>query len=287
MFKKYIIAAVLLLIAVITFLFYKSQELRRVYNEEAAKIADNTSGSGSDILTEADIKHLPEPVQKYLTYVGAVGKEKVRNFRVVFEGEFRTDPGKDWAPMRAEQYSDLKDTKRLYYMEMKMAGLPVVGLHKYEAAKATMLVKVAGLFKVVDGRGDVMDKGETVTVFNDMCILAPASLIDERIQWESIDPLTVKATFDNKGISVSAVLHFNDRGELLRFVSDDRYYSPTGKTYESIRWSTVLTSDYKYEDYNGIRLSSGGEAVWSFPEGDYAYGRIGIKEIEYNVKNQE
>lgn len=283
MFKKYIFAIIgLSLIFVISFLGYKSQELKRVYKGEVAKALASASGQGSSILTEDDIKHLPEPVQKYLIYVGAIGKEKLRNFRIVFDGEFKTDPKKDWTKMTATQYSELKDTKRLYFMQMRMFGLPIVGLHKYADAKAIMLVKLAGLITVADGKGEEMNQGETVTVFNDMCIFAPASLIDERIQWESIDPLTVKATFNNNVIKISALLYFNDKGELINFVSDDRYYSPTGKTYQNIRWSTPV-KEYKY--YNGIRISSGGEAIWSFPEGEYCYARAGIKKIEYNVEN--
>ena len=281
MLKKYIsVIIVSFLILAISLLAYKSQELKRVYKAEVAKVLENASGQERSILTEDDIKHLPEPVQKYLIYVGALGKEKIKNFRIVFEGEFKTDPKKGWTKMSAEQYSELKDTKRLYFMQMKMAGLPIVGLHNYTDAKATMLVKMAGLVTVADGKGEEMNKGETVTVFNDMCMFAPASLIDERIQWESIDPLSVKATFNNKGIKVSAMLYFNDKGELIRFVSDDRYYSPTGKTYQKIRWSTPA---YEYKDYNGIKISSGGEAIWSFPEGDYCYAKAEIKEIEYNV----
>jgi hypothetical protein len=272
---------VLLLVLIVTFLIYKSQELKRVYKAEVAKVLESASAQGSNILIMEDIKHLPEPVQKYLIYVGAIGKEKIRSFRIVFEGEFKTDPEKDWSKMTAVQYSSLKDITRLYFMEMKMSGLPIVGLHKYADAKAIMLVKLAGLVTVADGKGEEMSQGETVTVFNDMCMFAPASLIDERIQWESIDPLTVKATFDNKGIKVSAFLYFNGKGELINFVSDDRYYSPTGKTYQKIRWSTPVK---EYKDYNGIKISSGGEAVWSFPEGDYYYARATIKEIKYNVE---
>lgn len=40
------------------------------------------------LLTEEAIAHLPQPVQKYLGYTGAIGKEKVYNFRAVFHGQF-------------------------------------------------------------------------------------------------------------------------------------------------------------------------------------------------------
>jgi hypothetical protein len=282
--SKYTFAIIVfLLILGISLLNYESQKLKRVYKAEIEKSIAKAYEQDSSILTEEDLRHLPEPVRKYLTYVGAVGKEKIRNYSIVFEGEFKTDPKKDWTKMYATQYSEVKDIKRLYFMEMKMSGLPIVGLHKYADTKAIMLVKLAGLFTVADGKGEEMNKGETVTVFNDMCMFAPATLIDGRIQWESIGPLTVKATFDNKGIKVSALLYFNEKGELINFVSEDRYYSPTGKTYQKIRWSTPVK---EYKDYDGIRISSGGEAVWSFPDGDYCYARANIKEIEYNIKRQ-
>jgi hypothetical protein len=281
--KKYIFLILLLLvIALISFIAYKSQSLKRAYDAEVKMELEHAAASEKDILTENDIKDLPEAVQKYLRYANVIGKEKARNFMVTFEGEFRTDKSKEWGKMKSLQYTDLTDTTRLFFMEMKMFGLPVTGLHKYADAKATMLAKVAGIITVVDGKGPEMNEGETVTVFNDMCMMAPSSLVDKRIEWEVIDPLTVKAYFTHNGIKISALLYFNEKGELINFVSEDRYYSPTGKTYEKVRWSTPINN---YKVYNGIRISSGGEAVWTFPEGDYSYGRINIKEIQYNVKN--
>ncbi len=283
--KKYAIAIIVfLLVIVISLLWYQSGKLKRTFREETDKALAESSVQEDSILTEEDLGHLPEQVQKYLRYVGAVGRAKVRNFRIVFGGEFKTAPDKEWTGMAATQYSEVMDVKRLYYMEMKMGGMPIVGLHKYEDATAIMLIKLAGLITVGDGSGEEMNKGETVTVFNDMCMFAPASLIDERIEWEIIDPLTVKGTFNNKGIKVSALLYFNEKGELINFVSDDRYYSPTGKTYEKIRWSTPVK---EYKDYNGIRISSGGQAVWSFPEGDYCYARADIKDVEYNITSMK
>lgn len=285
MYKKYIfLALLLLLVFVIVFLIFKSGGLERTYKSEAQKELKNTSPQANGILTEEDIKPLPEPVQKYIRYSNAIGKEKVRNFRVTFDGLFKADPIKDWGSMNAVQYTDVNNSTRLFFMKMKMFGIPVIGLHRYKNADASMLVKIAGLIAVVDGKGQEMNEGETVTVFNDMCILAPASLIDKRIEWQTVDPLTVKATFNNKGIKVSALLYFNDKGELINFVSDDRYYSPTGKTYLKTRWSTPMK---EYKDYNGIRISSGGDAVWSFSEGDFCYAKLNFTNIEYNVESLE
>jgi hypothetical protein len=142
-----------------------------------------------------------------------------------------------------------------------------------------MLIKLGGLINVADGRGQKMNQSETVTVFNDMCLLAPASLIDDRIKWEVINEQTVKAYFSNGDYTISADLSFNDKGELINFMSDDRFYSPTGETYQRVRWSTPVK---EYQEINGMKLPAYGEAIWHFPEGDYCYARLNIKEIEYN-----
>ena len=222
---------------------------------------------------------MPESVQKYLAYVGVIGKEKVKNVRVVCDGDFKLDPGKDWVKISSQQYNFFDDPARFYFIQANMFGVPVIGLHSYTDAKASMLIKLAGLITVADGRGPEMNRAETVTVFNDMCLLAPASLIDQRIQWETIDSQTVKATFDNNGSKISALLYFNDKGELINFVSDDRSYSPTGKTFQQASWSTPV-KDYK--EINGLKLPTYGEAIWHFPEGDYCYARLNIREVEYN-----
>ncbi len=144
-----------------------------------------------------------------------------------------------------------------------------------------MVIKLAGMITVADASGPKMDQGETVTVLNDMCFLAPASLISHAIAWEVIDDLTVKATFTNAGITVSAKLIFNAGGQLVNFTSDDRFLSKDGKSYENLPWSTPI-SDYR--EINGRLLPTYGEAIWHYPDREFCYGRFRVKELRYNVK---
>lgn len=53
------------------------------------------------------------------------------------------------------------------------------------------------LFKVVDAKGDKMNQAETVTLFNDMCFIAPATLIDKKISWEVLNETTAKGVYRN------------------------------------------------------------------------------------------
>jgi hypothetical protein len=107
-----------------------------------------------------------------------------------------------------------------------------------------MEIKIAGLFRVVDAKGFEMNRGETVTIFNDMCLLAPSTLTDRRIEWEIIDPRCVKAIFTNGEISIVATLIFNEKGEIINFISPDRYETADGKNYKNYPTRKGVTQDF-------------------------------------------
>ena len=282
MAKKYILLILLLLVLLVfSILFYKSHDLKRTYETEVLNGINRDRASENPIISKNDIKHLPKPVQKYLTYVGVIGKEKVQNFKIIFEGEMKMDPKKGWVNVKTEQHNFVANPTRLFYIEGNMAGIPIVGLDSYKNGKGNMLIKLAGLFTVANALGQEMDQGEAITLFNDMCLMAPSTLIDQRIQWESVDDLTAKASFNANGCIVSAVLYFNAIGELTNFSTDDRYMA-IGNSYQKARWSTPVRD---YKDYNGLKLPSYGEGVWHLPEGDYCYAKFNIKEVDYNCKS--
>jgi hypothetical protein len=126
-----------------------------------------------------------------------------------------------------------------------------------------------------------MNVAETVTFFNDMSCLAPATLIDKRIKWLEADKDKVKAEFTNNGITISAWLYFNEKGELINFVSDDRYAADAGKR---LRWSTPM-KDYK--EFDEHKILGYAEAIYTYPTGDLVYGAFSFTGIEYNAKEFE
>lgn len=277
---KYIVLLVIIISLVL--LINNSKDLYKEFRLQASNGIDRTAKLDKSIIIEDDIAHLPGPVQKYLRYVGVIGTEKVNNFKVVIDGGLKTDKNRDFSNGQFTQYSFIDDVTRLFYIDLKMFGMPVYGLHSFTDGDAIMLIKIFGLFPVVEGKGPEMNKAETVTMFNDMCIMAPATLIDDRIQWETIDDKTIGAKFTNKGITISAILYFNEQGQLINFESDDRYYSPTGKTFEKAKWSTPISN---YENINGFNLPTYGEAIWNLSDGDFSYAKLNIKNVVYNVRD--
>ena len=236
------------------------------------------------LLAEADLAPLPPAIQRYIRMSGAVGQPQVRNFRARFHGQIRSGPKARWMAFTGEQhnvYGPPSGPSRFFLMDASMFGIPLQAFHRYVDAQATMRVKVMSLLTIVDAKGPVMDKAETVTVFNDLCIFAPGALVDHAIQWQEIDAHTVRAQFANAGHRVSAVLSFNARDELMDFVSDDRSAaSSDGASFTKMRWSTPL---FDYRAFGAHRLMSRGEGIWHAPAGEYVYLRFGLDAIDYSL----
>ncbi|HWA74002.1 MAG TPA: DUF6544 family protein [Polyangiaceae bacterium] len=274
------VANVVISIGALLALFASSpSSFPKVYQREVERRLSRKSVAepvGSD-----DLSHLPPPVRQYLQVAGVVGRPRVRNFRARLRGEIRPSLEAGFIPFQAEQHNFYDPPARLFLIRSARFGLPFDALHLYLGNAATMQVKLASLFQVVDARGPEMNQSETVTLFNDMCVLAPATLIDRAIVWREIDARTAQGTFTNAGNTVSARLHFNDAGELTNFVSEDRYLSSDGKTYTKLRWSTPLGN---YRDFAGARLASRGGASWRLSSGEFVYARMDIEDVEYNVE---
>ncbi len=265
-----------IMILFVAIAFYASYQFESKFNTDVKRHIAQTSFSDKDLLTEADITLLPIPVQKYIRYTGAVNQPKVKSMKIVFDGEMR-DKGKDYFKFNSVQYNYFDDPARLFFMKAKMYGLTLPGYHCYQNATASMQIKLFGLFNIVNISGTAMNKAETVTVFNDMCLMAPATLIDKRIEWTSIDSLSAKATFTNGVNLITAILYFNTLGQLINFTSDDRYATTDMKQY---RFSTPVK---EYIQMNGRYIWKYGETIWHYPDGEFVYGKFTIKSIEYNV----
>jgi hypothetical protein len=255
---------------------YATHQFEMKFKADVKRHIAQTNLIDSDLLTETDIVLLPIPIQKYIRYAGVLNKPKVKNMKVVFTGEMR-DKGKEFFKFISVQYNFFDSPTRLFFMKAKMYGAPVPGYHCYQNATATMQIKLLGLFNVVNIKGTEMNKAETVTVFNDMCLMAPAALIDKRIEWTPIDNLSAKATFTNGINTITATLYFNEQGQLLNFISDDRYAISEMKQY---RFSTPVKD---YTHLNERNIWKYGETIWHYPDGEFVYGKFTLKSIEYNV----
>lgn len=254
--------------------FSSLKQVKRIYQEEVEQrfqIPIKTSNS----ITRDDLNRLPPAVANYIEHCGWLGKEVPVNFYLEFKGEFSTSPGK-YMKIKSEQYNWFDEPTRIFFMRNPL----VSGRHRMDKRGAFMLIKILGRIKVVDASGPEMNQSELVTYLNDMCIVAPGALVNAPIEWETIGEKTVKATISAFGNTVSALIFFNEKWELINFTSNDRFASSDGKRVEQLPWSTPMS---RYIEMNGIKIPGYGEAIWDYPDHQHVYAKFYIEKVKWNL----
>lgn len=272
---------VLLAAIVVSVLTYGPASLWSEYRRDVDRLLPHATTSGVDVLTSDDVAPLPAPVRRYLERVGAVGLPRVHSYRARWRGRIRSGPSARWMTLRAEQHNVVEPVARLFYMQASMLGVPMDGLHRYVDASATMRVKALGAATVARGGGDELTHAETVTLLNDMCVLAPSTLAGPNLVWEPTeDRDRARVAFTNAGHTVRAELVFDADGDLVDFLSDDRADNASG-TLTRKRWSTPLDT---YRTFGERRAASRGRALWHEASGPYAYIELELVDLEINPR---
>lgn len=257
-------------------------EYERLVRDGTARMA---GGAAPRVVTEADLAAVPPQVRRYLRFAGVVGTPRVQGFRARMTGRIRGSATAPWMPFTAEQVNYLDPPRRYFWMKATRGGLPLDGLHAYGEADASMRIRLLSMIPVVHVAGPRMMRGETVTLLNDACLFAPASLLDLPIRWREIDARSVEATFTNGPHTVRAVLVFDESGALADFRSDDRpALAEDGKTLLSQRWSTPIRD---YGAMGAYRLATRGEARYAAPDGEYAYIEIAVNAVTTDLAADE
>ncbi len=248
--------------------------LKRAYDRDVAGGPPAAAGR----ITEADLATVPDLVQRYIRRTGFVGQPRPTRVAARMRGRIRTGPAAKWMPFSSQQTNFYSPRTRSFYLDAWMFGLPVQGYHRYVGANATMDIRLLGLVTVQRASGPQATRAETVTLFNDMCLLAPGTLLDPSIVWTPGSGSIVGAAFTNAGHTIRAELEFNDDGDLVNFWSDDRFQMTPEGELKQVRWSTPLGG---YRNFGPYRLASGGRALWHEPGGAFAYIELTIDSVSY------
>jgi hypothetical protein len=257
------------------------------YGERATRAIADADPSPATV-HETDLIGLPQPLAAYIRRSGAVGQPRVVSLHADFHGRIRSGPAAAWMPFTGEQVNTYGPRpQRIFLMDATRSGLPLTVLHEFADTTATMRVKLLSLFTVVDASGPELDRAETVTVFNDLVVMAPGAIVGASVTWTAIDARHVRGDFTDGDETISAVLTFNAEHDLVDFVSDDRTpASADGKTFAPRRWSTPIAG---HRDAGGHRVLTTGEGVWQAQgSGDsFTYLEFHLDAIAYNDGDPE
>ncbi len=238
---------------------------------------DNTESNRNRPVTADMLENLPEPVRRYLTFSGVVGKPWIDTVRLKYGGKFRLGENRPWMPMVAEQFYTTNPPGFHWKARFKMAGLPLLrGSDTYKAGHGHMFGKLAGLFTLFDERGEKLDQGTMMRYLNEMTWF-PTAYLSDYVTWKAVDGHCADVTFADGGRSISARMFFDDAGRPLNFVA--QRYRGTGAQGTLETWCTPFSA---FGMRAGLNLPVWGVGVWNLPSGDLPYIEVSLAEIEYN-----
>lgn len=262
--------------------------LRNKFFKELCKLDLPVGAVPLPVVTETDLSSLPQAAQRYLRFMGVVGRTRDWSFRAGFVGRFKVKQSAPWRPCDVWQYNTSPVVTRTFFMQLRFGGLPVIGRDTYREGHGRMLGKVLDLVTVIDGSGSEFDIGELVTYLNDLVLLAPSMLLVPAVTWAEVDGRSFDLSLSDHRNTVKARVFLDDRGAPVNFETTDRFCEDPRdpKKWMRARWSTPMEG---FHDVDGRQVPSRGQAVWHLEQGDIPYADFELvpERLAYNIRPGE
>jgi hypothetical protein len=250
----------------------------RLVRSDVQALCARAPGAGMRVVSEKLLGGLPEPVQRYLRYTGVVGKPFARRVYLRQRGRVRLGSGQAWIPLHAQQWYSVRPPGFVWDATMRVAGIPVGRARDmYQEGQGQMLVKVASLITVADGKGEEMDQGSMMRYLSEM-MWFPTAFLEDNISFEGIDATSAHVTLTDQGKTASGTLFVDAAGRLTNFAA--RRYAITGGRGDLRIWSAPVTG---YGELAGLKLPAGVKAVWKLAEGDLEDINVTLTELHYDA----
>jgi len=220
-----------------------------------------------------DVDHLPPPVQSYLRKSIKEGAPFISRVHLKQSGRMRFN--QRWIPIEADQYYSVVPPGYTWVARMKLGPAWVAARDRYSNGNGNMLINILSTFPLFDVKGPEMDHASLLRYLSELPWL-PTAFLSDNITWKEIDDHSAEAAISDNGVSATGTFHFNVSDEIVGFTSPGRFRNETGKiTPWSGSWSN-------YQEFNGFRIPTEGNAVWNAPEGDFEYVRLKIENARFN-----
>jgi len=269
-----VIVIIILFITISKFLFDKK------VTKEVGMLTEEGSKAQSKTFSFNDLEGLPEPVQRYFKYTLRDGQEHIRFVRLKQVGEFRMKENQPWMPIKAEQYFTTEDPAFIWRVKLTMAPfIGIEGRDMYYQGKGNMLIKLLSTITVADAAGSEMDISSLIRFLSEAPWFPTALLPSDYIEWKEIDSNSAQAVIKDNGYTASGIFTFNEKGEIIKFVTNDRYMEADGKYFKE-QWAGYYKN---YQEIEGMKIPTEGEVEWNLSDKDLQYAKLKITDIQYNI----
>ena len=262
-------------IFVVTIFSAAAMHFNNMARREVKALIAQAAGSTEHTITEEMIAPLPANVQRWLRQSNVVGNKTPTLLRVLQKGKLRSAPDGRWMPFQSVQHFSISPPAFVWVARINAAPLiEIAGRDKYFQGRGNMLIKPLYLLTAADGSGKEIDQGTLLRYLAEVAWF-PQAAVSPYLQWEGIDENRARVTMEYQGVSASGTYFFNEEGLVKGF--EARRYGEFGGTYRKETWSVSITG---HKTFNGVPIGHTNEVTWKLKEGDFAWLRMEVTEIQ-------
>lgn len=261
---------------------YGQFSFTNIINNEAITILSKSKPAANKIELNR-IKELPSPVQNWLIKSGINEEIEIENVYLLQDIRMKLKPEQTkWSQAKAKQYFTINPPAFNWSVDMSMNPiLSIKGRDKFEDGKGEMLMKIASLFKVVDVKENEKINQAALQRYLAEIVWFPTAALSPNIEWEPIDNIKARATFDFKGTKESGIFYFNQKGDFLKFVT--MRFKDSDDAAQKFEW---IAEAIEWNEINGIRIPTKVRATWNLEDVSWTWLELEITELKYNIESQ-
>ena len=278
--RKILLILGIVIVIIVLFVAISRSIFDKKITKEINLLARDGRKAQSETFSFNDIEGLPEPVQRYFKYALKDGQEHIKFVRLKQVGEFRMKENQSWMPIKAEQYFTTEDPAFIWRVKFTMAPfIWIDGRDMYYQGKGNMLIKILSTITVADATGSEMDISSLIRFLAEAPWFPTALLPSDYLEWKEIDSNSARAVIKDNGYTALGIFTFNEKGEIIKFVTNDRYMEADGKYFKE-QWAGCYRN---YQEIEGMKIPMEGEVEWNLSDKDLPYAKLKITDIQYNV----
>jgi hypothetical protein len=240
------------------------------FNKEVQTLFSHSGNISGSTFQYSQLTNLPEPVQRYFKHVLKEEQPYISYVRLRHDGQFKTDPKKDWVNIQGEQYFTIEKPGFVW----KGSTAMVTARDMYLLNKGRLVITILSLLKIADKQGEKYDHGELLRWLAENVWFPTNLLPNKNLQWIPVDSKTANLIYNYNGLSISYQVTFNSIGEITQ-LQTKRYMGDAGL-------ETWVGNVSHYKELNGIMVPTEIEAIYRLKTGDHSYAKFKVKTIEYD-----
>ncbi len=242
----------------------------RQIRRDVADLFSTAEASPIQTYDPDQIAGLPAPVQRYFRHVLKPGQPYLRTVRLQHDGQFKTDLEKDWLAITGEEYFRADTPDYIWIGSTTWFS----ARDEYIVGRGSLTVRLLDVLPIVQGSGPSYDQGELLRWLAETTWFPTSLLPGGRTRWSPIDDHSATLSLTDHGQTVSCLMQFNNRNELVRGQAQ-RYRDET-------HMATWVGHFSDYRDWHGLRIPTRAEVAWVIDGEEKPYARFILREIEYD-----